>query len=90
MECKRRGTRVTIRNENVHRFEGPVGQDQAWVGCAVARDGKRRGCNGDGGQLTLPMITRPRPPFGAHSSLAMRSSLLGRSARHIVVTLCPF
>ena len=37
--------------------------------------------------LTLPIIARPRPPFGAHSSFATRSSLFARIARHNVVTL---
>lgn len=38
------------------------------------------------------MTARPRPPLGAHSSLATRSSLFARIARHTVVTLtpCPF
>jgi hypothetical protein len=41
-------------------------------------------------QPTLPMITRPRPPFGAHSSFAMRSSRPGLRVLHIVVIDAPF
>jgi len=41
------------------------------------------------GNVFLPITTRPRPPLAAHSSFATRSSLLGRIARHSVVTLCP-
>ena len=40
--------------------------------------------------LTLPIIARPRPPFGAHSSFATRSSLFARIALQSVVTLWPW
>ncbi len=40
--------------------------------------------------LTFPIIARPSPPFGAHSSFATRSSLFARIARHRVVTLTPW
>lgn len=35
---------------------------------------------------TFPMVARPRPPLAAHSSLATRSSLVGRMARQREVT----
>lgn len=38
---------------------------------------------------TFPSRTRPRPPLGDHSSLATRSSLVVREARHTWVTVCP-
>lgn len=41
-------------------------------------------------RLALPIIARPSPPFGAHSSFATRSSLFARIARHSVVTLTPW
>ena len=39
---------------------------------------------------TFPIIARPRPPFGAHSSFATRSSLFARIALQSVVTLWPW
>jgi hypothetical protein len=39
--------------------------------------------------LTFPMTARPRPPPGAHSSLATRSSLFARIERQTVVVLWP-
>ena len=39
---------------------------------------------------TLPIIARPRPPLGDHSSFATRSSLFARIARHSVVTHWPW
>ena len=39
--------------------------------------------------LTFPMTARPRPPPGAHSSLATRSSLFARIARQTVVMAWP-
>jgi hypothetical protein len=45
---------------------------------------------GSDDKLTFPIVARPKPPFGAHSSLATRSSLVGRIARHSEVTCCPW
>lgn len=39
--------------------------------------------------LTFPIIARPRPPLGAHSSLATFSSFCGRLCFMMVVTGWP-
>ena len=69
---------------------GLGGRGLPWVMCSrtevqspLARMSKRRKMH------ALPITARPRPPFGAHSSFATRSSLLARIALHRVVTLCP-
>ena len=52
------------------------------VGRQISRDGRKE-------LSTFPICARPRPPFGAHSSRATRSSLLLRKVRKSVVVLIP-
>ena len=52
------------------------------VGRQTGRDVRKR-------VFTFPICARPRPPFGAHSSRATRSSLLLRKVRKRVVVLIP-
>lgn len=47
------------------------------------------GTRGIARSSTLPMMARPRPPLGAHSSFATRSSLFERIIFHSVVTCWP-